>query len=402
MLPFSPPYIDEDVIKSVTETVKSGWITTGPKTKNLEDKLSKYCNVPHVACVSSATMGLFLTLKWFGVKAGDEVIIPAYTYCATALAVHHTGAKIVMVDVNQDFNISIDEIKKVITPKTKAIIPVDFGGFPCDYDQIMQLVKSSDISKFFTPDSPVQKLLNRILVLSDAAHSIGAYYKGKRTGCLADMTVFSFHAVKNVTCAEGGAICINMPLPLNNSKVYSLIKLWSLNGQTKDAFAKCNAGAWEYDIVLDGFKANMTDISASIAIVQLKKYDNYLLPQRKNIAEKYINFFAQFTWAVTPNLKTEEKESSYHLFPLRIKNITEDQRRRIIQIITEQEISVNVHFIPLPMLSLFKNMGYKIEDYPVTYKNYSCEISLPLYPQLTDEQIEHVCSSVLFAYNISQ
>jgi dTDP-4-amino-4,6-dideoxygalactose transaminase len=344
-------------------------------------------------------MGLFLTLKWFGVKEGDEVIIPAYTYCATALAVKHAGAKIVMVDVGQDFNISTEAIRKAITPKTKVIIPVDFGGFPCDYNQILELVDAPEIKSVYVPSSDAQKLLGRILVLSDAAHSIGAYYMGKRSGSLADMTVFSFHAVKNITSAEGGAICINMPSPFNNSVIYAALKLWSLNGQTKDAFTKCNLGAWEYDIILDGYKANMTDLAASIAIIQLNKYDAYLLPLRKSIAEKYNNFFSKFSWAILPTFETEEKSSSYHLYPLRIKNVTDEQRKKIVQTICDQEISVNVHFIPLPMLTLFKNMGFNIADFPVAYKNYSCEISLPIYPQLTGKQIESVCNSVLLAYN---
>jgi len=398
MIPFSPPFIDDDIINEVTATLRSGWITTGPKTKALEDFVAGYSNVPKVLGVNSATSGLFLLLKWFGVNNGDEVIIPAYTYSATALVVHHAGAKIIMVDVGDDFNITINNIRKAISPQTKAIIPVDFAGLPCDYDAILKLVNEPDIKKLFTPKNEIQSKLNRILILSDAAHSLGAKYNGKKSGSLADITVFSLHAVKNVTSAEGGLVCINLPAPFDNEKEYAYLRLFALNGQTKDAFSKTMAGAWRYDIAFPGYKFNMPDVCASIALAQIRKYEDFLLPERKRIALNYSEAFSILDWAINPILETKTSESSYHIFPLRIKNITEEQRDRMINSISNAGVSVNVHFIPLPLLTAFKDMGYSIADFPVTYSNYKCEISLPIYPQLTNAQVTEVINSVKNAY----
>lgn len=399
MIPFSPPYIDNDIIEAVIETLKSGWITTGKRSLDLQFEIGKLCNVENVLCVNSATSGLMLALKWFGVGPGDEVIVPAYTYCATAMAVHHLGAKVIMADVNDEFNIDVEGLKNKITKSTKAIIPVDFAGFPCDYDKIMQLVISSEINCLFVPANNCQRDLGRILILSDAAHSLGARYNGKPSGSLADITIFSFHAVKNVTTAEGGAICITLPDSLNNNEVFKMMKLLSLNGQTKDAFSKSRAGDWKYDIVVDGYKMNMPDICAAIGLAQIRKYPDYLLPLRKTIANQYDNAFRKFSWAVLPPLQKGDTESSYHLYPLRIKGIIEKQRDLIIDKISKKGIAVNVHFIPLPLLSYFRLNGYCIEEYPNAYQNYCCELSLPIYPQLRKSDVDLVIKSVIDSYN---
>ncbi len=398
-IPFSPPYIDSDVIDEVKDALTSGWITTGPKVKQLEDEISKLTGIENVLCLNSATSGLMLTLKWFGVGAGDEVIIPAYTYCATALAVYHVGAKPVIVDVRDDFNIDPGVIRKAITKNTKAIIPVDIAGWPADYNAINSIVEKKDVNCLFKPDSEEQKRLGRILIISDAAHSLGAKYKGKPVGQTADITVFSLHAVKNVTSAEGGAICMNLPGEFDNTELYNLMRLMSLNGQTKDAFTKTKAGGWRYDIVLPGFKMNMPDVCAAIGLAQMRKYKNQLLSDRKRIAELYFESFQKYEWAQLPNLELENSITSYHIFPLRIKAINENARDLIINEITKHSVAVNVHFIPLPMLSIFKKMDYKIDDFPIAYDNYSREISLPIYPQLTNDQIKYIIKAVVSSYS---
>jgi dTDP-4-amino-4,6-dideoxygalactose transaminase len=399
MIPFSPPYIDDDIIDSVSETLRSGWITTGKKAHDLESEIGKLCNASDVLCVNSATSGLMIALKWFGIGPGDEVIVPAYTYCATALAVHHLGATVVMADVNDEFNINPAELGALITESTKAIIPVDFAGYPCDYDKIFQLVASSEIISQFKPANKVQKDLGRILILSDAAHSIGANYYGKPSGSLADITVFSLHAVKNITTAEGGAICLTLPDSLSNKEVFQKMKLMSLNGQTKDAYSKKKSGDWRYDIVLDGYKMNMPDICAAIGLVQIRKYTELLLPLRKLVANQYDSAFRRLPWAVLPPLKNESKETSYHIYPLSIKGIDEIRRDMIIDRILQKGVAVNVHFMPLPMLSFFKDMGYCIDNYPITYKKFCCEISLPIYPQLNRSDIDLVINAVVESYN---
>lgn len=399
VIPFSPPRIDEKIIAEVTEALRSGWITTGPRTKKLEQKVAEYVNVPKVVCLNSASAGLELVLRWFGVSEGDEVIVPAYTYCATANVVVHCGATPVMVDVNTDFNINVENIKKAITPKTKVIIPVDIAGFPCDYDEINALVQDINIQKMFQPRTDEQKMLGRILVLSDAAHSVGAEYKGKRTGSLCDITVFSFHAVKNLTTAEGGAICLNLPEPFNHDEIYKTLCTKSLHGQNKDALAKTQLGNWRYDVTEAGYKCNMTDILAAIGLVEIERYNEDMLVKRKAIFDAYSEAFSKYDCFEIPVYETPDKTSSYHVYPLRIKGITEEKRDQLMQKIFEQEVTVNVHFIPLPMLTVYKNKGYKIADYPVTYDNYSREISLPVYYDLTDEQLAKVIESVITLRN---
>lgn len=396
MIPFSPPRIDDRIIAEVVDTLRSGWITTGPKTKLFEKKITAYCSAKSTIAVNSATAGLELVLRWFGVGEGDEVIVPAYTYCATANVVVHCGAKPVMVDVNKDdFCISLSEIEKHISPKTKAIIPVDMAGFPCDYNEINALVNRSDIKAQFTPNNEVQQQLGRILVLSDAAHSFGAWYHGKRAGSLCDITVFSFHAIKNLTTAEGGAIVLNLPDSFNHEELYRYFSIMVLHGQSKDALAKLQKGAWRYDVIDAGYKANMTDILASIGLVEIERYDDDTLKKRKYIFDRYQRAFASYSWAELPVYETQEKTSSYHVYLLRIKNISETQRDEIIQRIFDKDVSVNVHFQPLPLLTAYKNRGYQISDYPVAYDNYAREISLPVFYDLTDDMISQVIDAVV-------
>ncbi|MEX0315171.1 MAG: DegT/DnrJ/EryC1/StrS family aminotransferase [Allomuricauda sp.] len=391
-IPFSPPYIDEQIKKEVVDSLDSGWITTGPKVKELERQIEEFTKAPRVACVNSWTSAAILMLKWFGLKQGDEVIIPAYTYAATALSVIHAGGTPVMVDVSDDFNISIANIEKAITPKTKAIIPVDIAGWPCDYEALNNLVKAK--ANLFNVESEVQSDLGRVLVISDAAHSLGAEYKGISSGGLTDVTIFSLHAVKNVTTAEGGAICLNLPQPFNNDELYSQLRCYSLNGQTKDAFTKSKAGAWRYDIVYPGLKINMPDVLAAIGLGQLRVYGNQILPKRKEIFEFYSNYFGNKDWSILPPFKSGNTVSSCHLYALRVNGISESQRDLIIEEISKTGVAVNVHFQPLPLLSLFKNLGYKIASFPNAYEQYKNEISLPIYPQLTEKELEYVCKSV--------
>jgi dTDP-4-amino-4,6-dideoxygalactose transaminase len=397
-IPFSPPYIDQDIIDEVVHTLNSGWITSGPKVKLLEEEVCKLTHVQNAVCVNSWTSGAILVLKWLGIKNGDEVIIPAYTYSATALAVLHCGAIPIMVDVTDDFTIDVKKIEAAITSKTKVIMPVDIAGWPCDYDNINEIVIKESIRNLYKADSPNQKKLNRILVLSDAAHSIGAHYKGKQVGVLSDITIFSLHAVKNVTTAEGGVICLNLPAPFDNNDEYKMMKLFSLNGQNKDAFTKSQAGGWRYDILFQGLKVNMPDLCAAVGLAQIRKYDSLLLKERERVALAYSAFFNQHKAFQLPPLEEDNIKSSFHLYALRIKNISENQRDRIIELVTEKGVSVNVHFIPMPMLTLFKDLGYDIKNYSVAFDNYSREISLPIYPQLNNEQINYICNVILEAY----
>ena len=393
-IPFAPPFIDDDVKNEVLSALESGWITTGPKVKALEQETAKYAGIEHVLCVNSATSGLILVLHWLGVGSGDEVIVPAYTYCATALAVMHVGATPVMVDVKEDFNIDSEKVRDAITDKTKAIIPVDFAGWPCDYDALYAVVNDAAIKSNFHPKGVVQEQLGRIAIVADAAHSFGAEYKHKRAGSLADISVFSFHAVKNLTTAEGGAICMTMPAPFSNEELYKTLRLWSLNGQTKDAFSKSQLGGWRYDIIYPGFKINMPDICAAIGLAQIRKYEVAVWQERKRVFEYFSTAFIKEKWALLPPFENEESRCSYHLYPLRIKGITEEQRDSIIDKISVQEVAVNVHFIPLPMLTVFKNLHYKMACYPVAYQNYSTEISLPIYPQLSNNLCEYIVNAV--------
>ena len=398
MIPFSPPHIDDKIIEEVTAALKSGWITTGPRTKSFEKKLTAYCGNKSTLCLNSATAGLEIMLRWFGVGAGDEVILPAYTYSATANVVMHVGAKPVFVDVNaDDFNINVANVEKAITENTKVIMPVDFAGFPCDYDELNELVKKQ--ASLFKPKTEQQKKLGRVLILSDSAHSFGATYKSKKCGSLTDVSVFSFHAVKNLTTAEGGSVALNLPEPFDNEEVYNYLCMFTLHGQDKDALAKTQKGNWKYDIVEAGYKCNMTDLAAAIGLVELERYDNDTQVKRKHIFEAYNAGFKNDDRIQLPTHVTADKNGCYHLYPLRVKNITEQQRDAIVREIFDCDVSVNVHFIPVPMMSFYKKQGYTIADYPVTYDNFSRDISLPVYYDLTPEQVQTVIKAVIGSIN---
>lgn len=393
MIPFSPPRIDQETINEVIDTLQSGWITTGPKTLKFEEELTAYCGNQATVCLNSATAGLQLMLHWYGVKRGDEVIVPAYTYCATGNVVNHFGAKLILVDINEeDFNISIKKIEEAITAKTKVIMPVDIGGLTCDYDKINELVERK--KGIFNATSENQEKLGRIMVLSDAAHSFGASFNDKRAGSLTDVSVFSFHAVKNLSTAEGGAVALNLPAPFDNESIKKELKVKSLHGQSKDAFSKMQVGAWRYDVVESGFKCNMTDIQSAIGLVELRRYQSNL-DRRKSIFDQYNKRFEAYSWAKLPISKTKEKESSYHLYMLRVNEATEEQRDLIINKISEKNIAVNVHFLPLPMLTAFKD--HNITNYPEAYNQYQKEISLPVYYNLTDDQVNQVADAVIEA-----
>ena len=394
MIPFSPPRIDDKVIAEVTAALKSGWITTGPRTKQFEKNITAYCGCQTTVAVNSWTMGMQVLLHWWGIGEGDEVIIPAYTYCASANVIVHSGATPVMVDLNEDdFNLNVQKVREAITPKTKAIMAVDIGGLPADYSELMALINEVSIKSKFNAANEKQDQLGRILMLSDSAHSFGAEYNGQRSGSLADISSFSFHAVKNLTTAEGGALCFNLPNGFNHDDIYAEMCTKILHGQNKDALAKTQKGNWKYDVIEPGFKCNMTDLQAAIGLVELERYQENL-DRRKSIFHQYKEAFSSEKWANNPLFETENKTSSYHLYLLRVNGATEAQRDAIIQEIFNQDVSVNVHFQPLPLLTAYKNLGYKMEDYPEAYRSYANEISLPVYYDLTDEQVQLVIKAV--------
>lgn len=393
MIPFSPPRIDQKIVDEVSATLLSGWITTGPRTKLFEKKITEYCGCKTTVAVNSWTMGMEVFLRWWGIGPEDEVIIPVYTYCASANVVLHTGATLVMVDISvDDFNISLEKIEAAITPRTKVIMPVDISGYPCDYDEILTLVQRCQ--HLFMPSNEKQKKLGRILIAADAAHSFGALYKGIRSGSCADVSCFSFHAVKNLTTAEGGAVCFNLPDNFNHEEIYKDFAAITLHGQSKDALAKSQKGAWKYDVVIPGYKCNMTDIQAAIGLIELGRYDE-TLARREVIFSSYDEVFSKKSWAILPPHKNKDKQSSYHLYLLRINDITEEQRDAIIHDIFEKEVSVNVHFQPLPLLTAYKNLGFSIDAYPEAYQKYKAEISLPVYYDLSDGNLQKVIQSVV-------
>ena len=394
MIPFSPPRIDDKVIAEVTAALKSGWITTGPRTKQFEKNITEYCGCKTTVAVNSWTMGMQVLLNWWGIGEGDEVIIPAYTYCASANVIVHSGARPVIVDINQeDFNLSVDKVREAITPRTKAILAVDISGFPADYDQLMSLVNEEGIRSQFSSNNDLQNTLGRILVLSDAAHSFGAKMNGASAAIQADIASYSFHAVKNLTTAEGGALCFNLPDEFDHKEIYKEMCVKILHGQNKDALAKTQKGNWKYDVEEPGFKCNMTDLQAAIGLVELERYQENL-DRRQAIFQQYEEGFTNEDWAVTPLFQTDNKITSYHLYLLRINGASEEQRDSIIQEIFEHDVSVNVHFQPLPLLTAYKKRGYKMNDYPEAYRKYANEISLPVYYDLSDEQVQTVISAV--------
>ena len=388
---FSPPDIGEEEIQAVSETLRSGWITTGPKTKLFEKKIAEFCGTSRAVCLNSATAGLELTLRLFGIGEGDEVITTAYTYTATASVIYHVGAKIVLVDTQKDsYEMDYEKLEQLVTEKTKAIIPVDLAGGICDYEKIYQIVE--DKKALFKPQGMLQERLGRILVLADAAHALGAVQKGKHCGQVADFTSFSFHAVKNLTTAEGGAVTWKENPDLDDEYIYQQYMLMSLHGQSKDALSKTQLGAWEYDIIAPLFKCNMTDIMASIGLVQLSRYDE-LLSKRQRIIETYNAAFSELP---IEYLKHSDKDyqSSGHLYMIRIKGKERKECNAIIQKLAETGVAANVHFKPLPLLSAYKNLGFQIENFPNAYQMYQNEITLPLHTLLTDEDVEYIINKV--------
>lgn len=400
-IPFSLPVIDQPVIDEMLDTLtNTGWLTSGPKVKALEEELKKFIGSNNALCVNSWTSGAMLMLHWFGVEPGDEVIVPAYTYSATALCAMNLGATPVMVDINENFTIDPEKIAAAVTERTKAVIPVDLGGFPALYDEIKGVLARPEIVSKFIPATPEQKKLGRIMLLADAAHSLGGRYKGINVGLVADATVFSLHSVKNITTGEGGAIILNFPEPFNNTELSSYLKILSLNGQNRSALEKNQPGAWRYDIIAHGLKINMPDLCAAVGLAQMRRYAGELLPQRKKIFNFYTKYFSQFSWAIIPPAGTaDDTESSYHLFLLRIKGMTLEQRDKLIRFCGEKGVGVNVHYIPMAELTLFKNKGYSIEDYPRTFEMYKNEVSLPIYNNLTEAQLDIIVQTLAEAYN---
>lgn len=386
-IPFSPPDISELEIQEVCEALRSGWITTGPRTKKLEQKLAQYCHTDKMVCLNSATAAEELNLRVLGIGPGDEVLVPAYTYTASASAAIHTGATVRFIDCQENsLEMDYDRMEAAITEKTKAVIPVDLGGIPCDYDRIYEAVERK--KDLFRPNSEIQKAMGRIAVVADCAHALGAEKNGKMTGALADFSSFSFHAVKNFTTAEGGASCWKTIPGVDNDELYHQYQLLSLHGQSKDALAKTKLGAWEYDIVGPWYKCNMTDIMAAIGLKQLERYPG-LLQRRAEIIHRY-DAALQPLGVETLTHFGEDYRSSGHLYITRVPNITEQQRNDIIVKMAEREIACNVHYKPLPMMTAYKTLGFDIEDYPNAYKHYANEITLPLHTKLSDEDVAYV------------
>ena len=386
-IPFSPPDISELEIQEVCEALRSGWITTGPRTKKLEQKLAQYCHTDKMVCLNSATAAEELNLRVLGIGPGDEVLVPAYTYTASASAAIHTGAIVRFIDCQENsLEMDYNRMEAAITEKTKAVIPVDLGGIPCDYDRIYEAVERK--KDLFRPNSEIQKAMGRIAVVADCAHALGAEKNGKMTGALADFSSFSFHAVKNFTTAEGGASCWKTIPGVDNDELYHQYQLLSLHGQSKDALAKTKLGAWEYDIVGPWYKCNMTDIMAAIGLKQLERYPG-LLQRRAEIIRRYDAALKPLGVETLTHFG-EDYRSSGHLYITRVPNITEQQRNDIIVKMAEREIACNVHFKPLPMMTAYKTLGFDIEDYPNAYKHYANEITLPLHTKLSDEDVAYV------------
>ena len=384
---FSPPDISELEIKEVADALRSGWITTGPRTKELERKIAKFCEVDRAVCLNSQTACAEMALRILGIGEGDEVIVPSYTYTASASVVYHVGAKIVFVDVQKDsLEMDYEKMAEAITERTKAIIPVDLAGIPCDYDKIFAIVENK--KHLFKPNNDIQKAIGRIAICADAAHAFGASWKGRKVGSIADFTSFSFHAVKNLTTAEGGALTWRNIEGIDNEDIYHQLQLFSLHGQSKDALAKTQLGAWEYDIKGPWYKCNMTDILAGVGLAQLSRYEG-MLARRKEIIEKYDNAFKALG-VQTLNHYTDKYQSSGHLYLTRIPNISLEQRQEIIVKMAEAGIACNVHYKPLPMMTAYINLGFDIKDYPNSYEQFVNEITLPLHTCLTDEDVEYI------------
>lgn len=384
---FSPPDISDDEISNVINTLKSGWITTGPKTKQFEKEISKFCNTAKSVCFNSATSAMEMTLRLLGVKDGDEVITSAYTYTASCSVICHVGAKPVLIDIQKDcFEMDYEKLENAITDKTKVIIPVDIAGIICDYDKIFEIVERK--KKLFKAGSDMQAEFGRIVIMSDCAHGFGAIRKSKKAGEIADFTSFSFHAVKNLTTGEGGAITWKQNKILDNEQIYKRYQILSLHGQSKDALAKTMLGSWEYDILEPAYKCNMTDIMAAIGLAQLNRY-NKMLKKRQDIIETYNQAFKECDFKLSPH-KINDAISSGHLYLVRLNNVEIEKRNEIIFKMAERGIATNVHYKPLPMLTAYKKLGFKIEDFPNSYEFYKNEITLPLYTKLSQKEIVYI------------
>lgn len=389
-IPFSPPDMTEAEAQEVREAILSGWITTGPKTKEFERLIAICCQTKKAVALNSATAAMELTLRVLGVGPGDEVIVPAYTYTATASVVHHVGAKIVMVDVAPDsFEMDYDRIADAITERTKVVMPVDLGGVMCDYDRIFAAVESK--RELFRPANDIQKAFGRVIVLADAAHAFGARWHGRMCGEVADFTSFSFHAVKNLTTAEGGAITWRSIEGVDDEWLYKQYQLLSLHGQNKDALAKTQLGAWEYDIVAPDYKCNMTDIAAAIGLVQLRRYAE-ILKRRRDIIGRYNKALEHCNVQVL-NHYGDDHQSSGHLYLVRLLGKDAEYRNEVIRKMAERGIACNVHYKPLPMMTAYKNLGFDMNDYPNAYRQFENEVTLPLHTCLTDDDVEYVIAN---------
>lgn len=390
---FSPPDIKEDDIKAVEEVLRSGWITTGPKTKLFEKEIANFCGVSKAVALNSATAGLELTLRLLGIGPGDEVITSAYTYTASCSVICHVGANPVLVDVSPgSFEMDYEKLSDAITERTKAIIPVDIGGIMCNYEKILNIINKKQ--SLFVPNGKIQNAIGRITVIADAAHSFGAERKGIRSGKAADFTCFSFHAVKNLTTGEGGAVTWNTINSINDEEIYKNYMLLSLHGQNKDALSKTTAGSWEYDIVWPAYKYNMTDISASLGLSQLNRYEN-ILKRRREIVSMYDKGLRNSVFWKVPHL-TATSTSSCHLYMVRLLGKSEEQRDKCIQKLAAAGIAANVHYKPLPLLSAYKKLGFKIINFPQAYSMYQNEITLPLHTLLTNEEIKYIIKTLKF------
>ena len=391
-IPFSPPDITDTEIEEVIAALKSGWITTGPKTKEFERQITEYCGSEKTVCLSAATTALEMTLRVLGIGKGDEVIVPAYTYTASCSVICHVGATPVLVDSQIDTEeMDYSRMAEAITERTKAIIPVDIAGILCDYDRIFEVVE--DKKDLFTPSNELQEAFSRIIVVADSAHGFGAVQKGKRAGTLADFTCFSFHAVKNLTTAEGGAVTWKAHDGIDSEKIYKEYQIYSLHGQTKDALEKTQKGSWEYDILIPAYKCNMTDVQAGIGLGQMKRYDS-MLKRRHEIVERYEDNLRD-SRVILPRHTSETHTSSGHLYLTRLEGIGLEERNEIIIKMEERGISTNVHYKPLPLLTAYKNLGFDIKDYPNAYGLFENEISLPIYSTLSDEEVDYICKSLL-------
>lgn len=391
-IPFSPPDMSECEAQAAVEAIRSGWITTGPRTKEFERKIAEYCHTPRAVCFNSATASMEMALRLLGVGPGDEVITTAYTYTASASVVCHVGAKLVLVDTAPNsYEMDYEQLEAVITEHTKVIIPVDLAGIMCDYDRIFQIVERK--RSLYLPQNDLQRSFGRVVVLADAAHAFGAQRKGKMSGEVADFTAFSFHAVKNLTTAEGGALTWRNIEGVDNEMLYKQLQLQSLHGQSKDALAKTQLGAWEYDIVLPAYKCNMTDIMAAIGMAQFDRYPQ-LLARRREMIEYYNQRLKDENIQVLNHFDSEHM-SNGHLYLVRLLGKTEEQRNALITKMAERGIACNVHFKPLPMMTAYKNLGFDIADFPNAYRQYANEVTLPLHTRLTDEQLTYVMDHFL-------